>query len=103
MSLHELGPVPAAARSSNIEVEDSKAAKDVAFDANVIPVYDAEAGSDKPVYDGKERYDMVIPEGVDPNLMPHEDVRRGLKQRHIQVRPCPCPCDQCGHVTGLWG
>lgn len=52
----------------------------------VHAVGDLEAADDDKVV-RNERYDMVIPDGVDPALMPHEEVRRGLKQRHIQVRP----------------
>lgn len=87
MSPYELGPVPATTAAPATELDDGKDSKDIAYSANVAPVQDGdvENGSSKNVYDGKERYDMIIPEGVDPALMPHEDVRRGLKQRHIQV------------------
>jgi hypothetical protein len=85
MSPYELGPVPATPAAEQLAVDDSKDAKDVAYSANVAPVNEVDMEGGSKVYDGKERYDMVIPDGVDPALMPHEDVRRGLKQRHIQV------------------
>lgn len=83
MSPSDIHAAPPVSQVTYLESEqDSK--KEAAYNTNVLAV-DPEHGDDEKHYDGKERYDMIIPEGVDPELMPHEDVRRGLKQRHIQV------------------
>ena len=37
------------------------------------------------VFEGSKHQD-VIPDSVDPNFVRREEVRRGLSQRHIQVR-----------------
>lgn len=84
---HELQPLPHLTDSSAQEM-GSPTGKGADKTAATTQVVDPEAGEvdDKQPRDD-ERYDMVIPQGVDPSLMPHETVKRGLKQRHIQVGP----------------
>lgn len=61
--------------SESLEKED----KHDSITAEVLPVLDAEAG------DGRVDDGPVIPKGVDPDLFRKEEVKRGLKERHIQV------------------
>ena len=75
---------------SQIESEFQSEKKADAYDTNVIPSSgdradhdDVEQGRLKEFVNGQHQ--DVIPDSVDPNFIPVEEVHRALSQRHIQV------------------
>lgn len=65
--------------ADHVSQDDKEPYKGDTYSTNVLPVSDLETG-------GSPHQGEVIPDGVDPELMRVEQVHRGLKQRHIQVR-----------------
>ena len=72
---------------TQIESEFHDEKKADAYDTNVIPdradLDDVERGRLKEFVNGQHQ--DVIPDNVDPNFVPVEEVHRALSQRHIQV------------------